>query len=273
MLLPLVNRSSGGGYNPQPIDIDQQFQLSSSNKYILSIPINATGQLSIIFNTGWNQGYPVLNYVSNTVTLNSTVIPYTSSSGDNLNCTITYTFPVTAGDTLIYEASVSGSSYIFNARVQIALYESTRTYLYYRGSQNIQWLISPKSGTTWNYAGYALNQAQLQSDRVFLRSYTQDSSYSIFITADKINLTDYTRLKCRFIPGTAVRNAYGTMYLNNDLSNINQSVSPYYVQFQYTSATGEIEVSFDITNVNTSYYIALSSDNLRNVYITEVWVE
>ena len=146
-------------------------------------------------------------------------------------------------------------------------------YLYYRGTQNIQWLISPKSGTTWNYAGYALNQAQLQSDRVFLRSYTQDSSYSMFITADKINLTDYTRLKCRFIAGTAVRNAYGSMYLNNDLSNINQSVSPYYVQFQYTSATGEIEVSFDITNVNTSYYIALSSDNLRNVYITEVWVE
>jgi hypothetical protein len=95
----------------------------------------------------------------------------------------------------------------------------------------------------------------------------------MFITANKINLTNYTRLKCKFIAGTAVRNAYGGMYLNNDLSNINVSVAPYSVAFVYTSDTGEIESSIDITNVNTSYYIALNSDNLRNVYITEIWLE
>lgn len=145
--------------------------------------------------------------------------------------------------------------------------------MYYRGSQNIQWLIQPKSGTTWTYAHYTLDPAQLQSDRVFIRSYTQNDSYSMFITADKINLSNYTRLKCKFIAGSAVRNAYGSMYLNNDLSNINLPVSPYQVSFMYTSDTGEIEASLDITNVNTSYYIALVSDNYRNVYITEIWLE
>lgn len=182
---------------------------------------------------------------------------------DNLKRYGTYTITATNG------TGTDTQDILVNMATEFDIEMSYKLYLYNLGNECESVTGGWKQGTYYTNA-----EATKNDNSLYLHSYR-----AIFMTNNKINLTNYEKLKMHIIDCTSRNDNKASHSLmigdNNSISNGAPSDWSDWIKSEDNSS-GELIMTLNISSVNTSKYISILCDDANYsayMYVDKIWLE